>query len=108
MSDKHLAAVAAEYEKQAHEADLLAVLRAIEAGEVTITCEIDPVYCVHVEYRTSNGWRLVVFNDCGEWDYLDSAEAPDGRTWAFLEMSEAMQDYRPPDEVVRAAYKMEL
>ncbi len=29
-------------------------------------------------FRFGNGFGLVVFNDCGEWDYIDSYIAPDG------------------------------
>ena len=29
-------------------------------------------------FRFANGIRLIVFNDCGEWDYIDSYIAPDG------------------------------
>lgn len=90
--------------------DLWATLHAIESGTVTVTLAEDPAsqYCGNVEYQTSNGWTLVVFNDCDSWDYLDSAVSPDGRTWSYLSMSEKLQDYRPPDMVVQRAYRMEI
>lgn len=28
-----------------------------------------------------NGWKVRVFWDCGDWDYIDEVEAPDGRQW---------------------------
>lgn len=35
-------------------------------------------HCVYVHYETSDGWHLVVFNDCGCWDYLAAAVSPTG------------------------------
>lgn len=32
-----------------------------------------------MEYTATNGWRLALFNDGNEWDYLEWIEAPDGR-----------------------------
>jgi hypothetical protein len=28
---------------------------------------------VNIQYETSNGWKLSVFNDAGYWDYLEYA-----------------------------------
>ena len=41
---------------------------------------------VHVEYMTANGWKLRVFNDCGCWDYLESAEDPSGQLLDYDEV----------------------
>lgn len=30
-----------------------------------------------------NGWLVRVFWDCGDWDYIDQVEAPDGRVWEW-------------------------
>ena len=30
-----------------------------------------------------DGWKIRVFVDAGDLDYVDSAEAPDGRRWEF-------------------------
>lgn len=50
------------------------------AGRAAATASEDPVevYAGNVEYRLTNGWTVVVFNDCGEWDYIDSMISPDG------------------------------
>ena len=66
-------------------AEVLAVLRAIDRREVTLTADRPPadIYAGDCAYRASNGWTLVVFIDCGDWDYLDHATAPDGREWDF-------------------------
>jgi hypothetical protein len=34
----------------------------------------------HIEVE---GWHLVIFNDCSEFDYCDDCISPDGRRWAF-------------------------
>lgn len=53
-----------------------AVMGDIAAGRVTVRPTIDPakVYAGNVRYEASNGRTIVVFNDCNEWDYLDSIE----------------------------------
>jgi hypothetical protein len=30
-----------------------------------------------------DGWTIVIFNDCMDWDYVDSVITPDGRTGDF-------------------------
>lgn len=65
------------------EDEVLAVLDAVDRGEVT-TLEADRAacadgYCGDFWFTLSNGWRVSVFNDCGEWDYVSTVVAPDGR-----------------------------
>jgi hypothetical protein len=62
-------------------ASVLDVLRAIDRGDLTII-GIEGVQEVTIEFTVSNGWKLFVFNDAGEWDYLESALAPNGSRWA--------------------------
>ena len=47
-------------------------LHAIERGEIKLTPQRSPqdVYAGHVAYVASNGWTVVVFNDCNDWDYV--------------------------------------
>lgn len=67
------------------EDDLLEFLKAIESGDITLKPEDDPqdVYAGRIRYTASNGWRMVVFNDANEWDYIEAVEAPDGRALDF-------------------------
>jgi hypothetical protein len=91
------------------EAEALAFLSRIEAGEVTL----EPIggapeyfQCV-IRYRSPCGWILAVFNDVGEWDYLEDITSPDGRTWDFSDAGPyetALQAYQPPDDVAENAY----
>ena len=90
-------------------AEVLAVLHAIEKGEVTVTPTEPPgeVFAGNVEYTASNGWKLMVFNDCNVWDYLDHATAPDGREWDFddaTSRADAMSRYRASQEVAQKRY----
>lgn len=69
--------------------EVLAFLHAIDRGEVTVKVvgrSWNEVYAGNVEYEASNGWRLTVFNDCDDWDYIDLVKAPDGRemTWDYI------------------------
>lgn len=93
------------------------MLQAVERGDVTLQPvgrTADEVYAGDVTYRASNGWTLVVFNDCNDWDYLDSAVAPDGRRAEYPSGLEpesergALYDlflsYAPSADVQRSAY----
>ena len=57
-------------------------MEAVCRGEATAHADPSPddVYAGDVEFKLSNGWTVVVFNDCDEWDYIDHIVAPDGRT----------------------------
>lgn len=64
-------------------------------------------YCGIWEWKTPAGWSVCVFNDCAEWDYLESITAPDGREWhyPFNEtgnelrcMTKALADWKPTFE----------
>ena len=100
------------------EAEVLSVLAAIERGEVTLSREGKDLYAGDQTYVASNGWKLVVFNDCNSWDYLDSVVTPDGIEhdfWWFLgepivdgescdEPYADVRAYRAPDDVARVVY----
>lgn len=65
------------------EDEVLAVLDAVDRGEV-MTLDADRVaceagYCGDYWFTLSNGWRVAIFNDCDEWDYVKEVIAPDGR-----------------------------
>jgi hypothetical protein len=75
----------------ADEAVALAELDAVSAATPAVLvyprADTPPVstawYCSVFEWRTPNGWTIRVFNDCGEWDYVEELEAPDGRVWLY-------------------------
>lgn len=110
--------------------ECLEFLRAIERGEVTLQFDADawaraagwesyaarcrerpdPVVCPddvwagNCFYAASNGWKLVVFNDCGSWDYVDRVTAPDGRQADFDQIIHFIEGYTPSDEVARRCF----
>jgi hypothetical protein len=73
--------------------ELRAFFRAVEAGQIRLIAEGEPqeIYAGNVVYRASNGWRLVVFNDANEYDYVDHVLTDDGRSIDFDEIAEADQ-----------------
>jgi hypothetical protein len=80
------------------------LVAALERGDVTLSTTDDPheVYCGHIEYKSSNGWTLIVFNDCDDWDYFDHIEAPDGRWLDYDTLwdhdRDGLAEYEPTEE----------
>lgn len=75
---------------------LAAVLEGIDNGDIQLDVVGETpkeVFAGNVEYLTDNGWRIWVFCDCNEWDYIDKAIAPDGERFEF----EDGVDYYPED-----------
>jgi|AGTN01.1.fsa_nt_gi hypothetical protein len=87
------------------EDEILEFLHAIEDGDITI--EGDSGYAGDATYKASNGWTIVVFNDCDDWDYIESIKTDDGREIQFDEILNTMprvDNYRPSDEVASTRY----
>jgi hypothetical protein len=80
------------------EREILDVIAAIESGAVTVVK--DDVWDMGgcPEFVTSTGWRFLVFNDAGQWDYFESVTAPDGRRIEPLDFDDmaTVNDYAPP------------
>lgn len=88
--------------------EVLAVLRQIETGEVLVTPDQHPfdVFAGNVSYEASNGWTFVIFNDCDDWDYVDSFAAP-GEPFVSIFDRPGFEDvisYRPSAEVARVRW----
>mgnify|MGYP001564765988 CR=1 FL=1 len=49
----------------------------------------------NVVFRTSTGWEVVVFNDSGAWDYLESVTTPEGVKFGYeiLSRIESLRNY---------------
>jgi hypothetical protein len=64
--------------------DIIAVLDDIEAGRLTVTPVLGPSgqieFAGDQAYTVSNGWTLVVFIDCGSFDYVSHVTLPNGAT----------------------------
>lgn len=81
--------------------EALSLLTGIAAGSIGLRSLSGPpwgVYAGNVEYETSNGYRVVVFNDCNAWDYFDSIVSPDGRVLDYDEMADTMRDLPEPNQ----------
>lgn len=88
------------------EAETLAVLEAIDRGEVTIdpadVAEARDMYSGIPEFRCNNGWVFWISNDCDEWDYIEYAKAPDGRDVEFRHLADnwpKVYAFKPRDGV---------
>lgn len=80
--------------------DVRQQMRRALRGEVTVAIRTgdtwDDAYAGNVEFLVGD-WKIVVFNDCDSFDYVESAVAPDGReggydSWAIE------NDGRDPDD----------
>lgn len=65
------------------EQDIVAMCEAVDAGELSVELEGGETWeqaygAGNLTFRFGNGVRLIVFNDAGEWDYIDSYIAVDG------------------------------
>ena len=69
------------------------LLADIDAGRVTVR-KLNTGAAVHVNFLTSNGWKLSVFNDVGCFDYIETAEDPTGNELDFEDIN-AEQLERP-------------
>ncbi len=66
-------------------AELAELFRRALRGEVkvfTVGASWTEIYASIVEVRI-DGYKLVIFNDCNQFDYVDHAIAPDGREGDF-------------------------
>ena len=89
--------------------EILSFLHAIESGEIILTPLKEPqwVYAGVVGYEASNGWRIAVFNDANEWDYIECIIAIDGRRVDYFEMQDDDSDlahYAPSSDVAWRCY----
>jgi hypothetical protein len=90
------------------EDELTQFLRAIENGSITLRPEQEPqdVYAGNVSYAASNGWRIVVYNDANEWDYIDSVTPSDGRVFDCDALNEmpTIEAYEPRADIAWTRY----
>lgn len=97
-----------EYHPQViSDAELAEVLNAADTGVVSISGidsdDWDHTYSGGImQFALGNGWRLGIFNDCGEWDYIEWIESPDGRREEYMNRgsgsftrSHVMENWQP-------------
>ena len=86
--------------------EVAAFYAAITSGEIVLVASRDPqvVYASNVEYRASNGWVIVVFNDANEFDYIDHITSPDGREIDLNQIERTPLDWVPDEETAWALF----
>ena len=62
--------------------EIAAVLAEVAEGRRPFTTPRgwDPGDCFNMELDVEGGWKITIFIDVGDLDYIDEATAPDGRT----------------------------
>jgi hypothetical protein len=84
---------------------ILDVLAQIENGDVTLA--LDELDGENPVYRASNGWRFRVFNDVGDFDYIDAYRASDGVLWEDTP-PQVVLSYQPTPEQQMALWQWNL
>jgi hypothetical protein len=71
------------------------LLQEINNGKVKITSNLPVSYCGDVEYLILTGkyknWKIIVFNDCNYWDYVDCIIDDKGNE--YYELNEQLNEY---------------
>ena len=75
----------------------------INAGLIVVEpdCDPDEVWAGNVTYRTDTAWIIVVFNDCGEFDYIDHLIDPQGQRFDWDSAGPIgllIRRWRPPSQ----------
>ncbi len=90
---------AADHEEIRH------VIDQVESGQLRAVPDAPWSVAWNLEtFRTANGWQFRIFNDGGQWDYVDSVEAPDGAVLCHPDIDRfpEIADYAPKSiEVAR-------
>jgi hypothetical protein len=87
--------------------DIQKFLADIEQGIITLELadnKPEDVYCGDVYYIASNGYIIIIFNDCNEWDYIDSIiDTEDCYIYEFGD-SNIIDSYEPSVQVAKERY----
>ncbi len=87
-------------------AEILEFLRAIEDGDITLSEKPAEAWAGDITYTASNGWKIEIFNDCHDWDYINSITTDDGRHVDYDDIATMpeVENYSPSDEVSATRY----
>lgn len=77
---------------------VLAALHAVtaESPATLIGDTWKEVFAGEVTWRAGE-WVVAVFEDCGDWDYIESVTAPDGRHWEYDRLPDVVKHWTPSD-----------
>lgn len=88
--------------------EVVEILTTIAAGDITPYAEgptWHEVFTGNVAFIACD-WRIVVFNDCGEYDYIDLVVAPDGRVGDYDDWDpEPLLEDEAKQAAVEAAFR---
>jgi hypothetical protein len=84
---------------------ILDILAQIENGDISLW--LDEIDGENPVYRASNGWRFRVFNDVGDFDYIDAYRPSDGALWEDAPPRVVIQ-YQPTPEQQMAVWQWNL
>lgn len=73
----------------------LEALSRADHGLVQVRGRFDSSPAGNVDFTLEDGWRITVFNDCGEWDYIDTVTSPAGWSIDFDLMPSRLRHWRP-------------
>ena len=81
-------------------------LQDIEKAQATVELAAGDILLGRVEYRTSHGWKIVVFSDGDDWDYIESMVPPSGEHFTLWPKKEEddcepmrkLRSYHPPND----------
>jgi len=77
------------------ERHIIALLEMIELGLFQLE-PIDISFASNNRFKvTGSPIELIVFNDCGEWDYLDSVEVNGIVVWKYADFDCELERYQP-------------
>lgn len=81
-------------------------LQDIERSQSRVELASGDILVGGVQYITSNGWKIVVFSDGDDWDYIESMIPPSGEQFPLwpekeeedCEEMRKLRSYRPPSD----------
>ena len=74
--------------------DIFSAISEVNEGRAKVAIEGEWGYSGAPWFQADSGWRFQVFNDCDEFDYFQTIQAPDGRSWSFQEMTDQEHMWR--------------
>ncbi len=92
--------------------EIWSLIRDIETGTRWLKKHLDPeskwsylaLHYGNVAFTSNDGWKLIVFFDCGEWDNFDRFISPSGETLRYGAFPDDLKYYTPPIEVRKIMY----
>jgi hypothetical protein len=109
-----------EYEKQIRMEEMdntftefFSILKKIEREEIRIVNRFVPSYgeddchALCECFVTDNGWLFSVFNDNGDWDYVNCIHSPEGKVLQYKDINcwdESLGDNQNDDRIILMNY----